>query len=328
MSRTSCGCTPRPGYALDVTADHLVWRSTGDGTGRFVEAGTLRPGDQLEWHRREALRRGRDRRSTDRGGGAGRVAAVRRLRRSVRDGTNRSLTIEAMTVTDDELAWVHGALDTVFPGAHRHERDRRRPRTRRSTAGGPGCTASICARSWRSGACWRAAPTWSVPTQLFTAPLPVVAAYLRSIFQAEGFVSAAERSTLVGPRHDLRGPDPRHAGAAAAVRHLRPGGLQGRSRGRTGTACWALRIQNAGDRGIFADEIGFIDPRKADKLEASFDLPGAPLGRPSGWRSPASRRSARWRSTTSRPSPASTSRATCGCTTASSSPSTTRWTRS
>jgi ribonucleoside-diphosphate reductase alpha chain len=39
----------KAGYQLDVTVDHLVWRSTGDGSGRFVEAGTLRPGDQLEF---------------------------------------------------------------------------------------------------------------------------------------------------------------------------------------------------------------------------------------------------------------------------------------
>ncbi len=34
------------------------------------------------------------------------------------------------------------------------------------------------------------------------------------------------------------------------------------------------RIQNAGDRRVFADEIGFLDPIKTSKLEASFDLPG------------------------------------------------------
>jgi len=38
----------------------------------------------------------------------------------------------------------------------------------------------------------------AVPAHLFTAPLPVVAAYLRSLFQAEGYVSAREASTLVG----------------------------------------------------------------------------------------------------------------------------------
>ena len=38
----------KAGYQLDVTADHLVWKSSGVGTGRFVEAGMLRSGDQLE----------------------------------------------------------------------------------------------------------------------------------------------------------------------------------------------------------------------------------------------------------------------------------------
>ena len=38
------------------------------------------------------------------------------------DGTNRSLTIEAMSVTDAERDWVHWAVDTVFPDAHSHER--------------------------------------------------------------------------------------------------------------------------------------------------------------------------------------------------------------
>ena len=39
------------GYTLDVTADHLVWQSTGRDAGRFVPAGSLKPGDDLQWHR-------------------------------------------------------------------------------------------------------------------------------------------------------------------------------------------------------------------------------------------------------------------------------------
>jgi ribonucleoside-diphosphate reductase alpha chain len=38
------------GSALDVTADHLVWRSRGGRAGDFVAAGTLAVGDRLEWH--------------------------------------------------------------------------------------------------------------------------------------------------------------------------------------------------------------------------------------------------------------------------------------
>ena len=37
-----------------------------------------------------------------------------------------------------------------------------------------------------------------VPAFLYEAPLPVVAGYLRSTFQAEGYVSRKERSSLVG----------------------------------------------------------------------------------------------------------------------------------
>jgi len=43
----------KAGYTLDVTPDHLVWKATGQGTGWFVEAGTLREGDQLEWYHLE-----------------------------------------------------------------------------------------------------------------------------------------------------------------------------------------------------------------------------------------------------------------------------------
>ena len=41
----------KAGYTLDVTADHLVWRSSDRDTGRFVTAGSLKPGDNLQWHR-------------------------------------------------------------------------------------------------------------------------------------------------------------------------------------------------------------------------------------------------------------------------------------
>jgi ribonucleotide reductase alpha subunit len=39
------------GHTLDVTPDHLVWRSIGGEVGLFVAAGSLQPGDKLQWHR-------------------------------------------------------------------------------------------------------------------------------------------------------------------------------------------------------------------------------------------------------------------------------------
>src|SRR5918995_2677428 len=95
----------KAGYTLDVTADHLVWKSTGMGTGRFVEAGTLEVGDALEWHRRPAHGE-----SEIQAHDVAEAALAGWLQSDgfvgQYQGTNRSLTIEAMTVTDAELRWV------------------------------------------------------------------------------------------------------------------------------------------------------------------------------------------------------------------------------
>src|SRR5262249_54113558 len=111
----------KAGYTLDVTADHLVWRSTGAGSGRFVPAGTLQPGDKLEWHRRDAFGEVEfDPREYAEAALAGWLQSDGFVGRY--EETNRSLTIEAMTVNDAELEWVTRHLDTLFPAAHRHER--------------------------------------------------------------------------------------------------------------------------------------------------------------------------------------------------------------
>ncbi|RZQ59935.1 vitamin B12-dependent ribonucleotide reductase [Amycolatopsis suaedae] len=188
----------KAGHVLDVTADHLVWRSSSTGTGRFVPAGELRVGDVLEWHR-----------TTSYGDGE----------------------IDRREVAEAALAG--GKLSDGFAGGTDME----------------------------------------VPESLYTAPLPVVAAYLRSVFQAEGYVSARERSTLVAldmiSEKLVRGLQTLLArfGIFARVAH-KPDQRANRH------DLWGIRIQNAGDRRIFADSIGFLDPVKAAKLEASFDLPG------------------------------------------------------
>ena len=111
----------KAGLTLDVTPDHLVWRTRRGESRGFVEAGTLRPGDQLEWHRSESWGTARSRRA--RWPKLRSPAGCSPTASSVStNGTNRSLTIEAMTVTDAERAWVHWAVDTVFPNAHSHER--------------------------------------------------------------------------------------------------------------------------------------------------------------------------------------------------------------
>ena len=264
----------KAGHQLDVTADHLVWRSSGDGgAGRFVPAGELRAGDQLTWHR--TISHGEaeiNRREIAEAALAGWLQSDGFVGQY--EGTNRSLTIEAMTVTDAELSWVTRALDVVFPDVHRHERavDTADPSLdcRRTRLYGNVLTEFV--EHW--GLRVRGVDM-DVPAALYTAPLPVVAAYLRSVFQAEGYVSARERSTLVGldmiSEKLVRGMQTLLArfGIFARVGHKAETRADRRD-------TWGIRIQNGGDRRIFADEIGFLDPVKAAKLEASFDLPGMP----------------------------------------------------
>ncbi|HUY44356.1 MAG TPA: vitamin B12-dependent ribonucleotide reductase [Streptosporangiaceae bacterium] len=262
----------KAGYALDVTADHLVWRASGVGTGKFVPAGELAAGDKLEWCRRDAAGETEiDAQEIAEAALAGWLQSDGFVGQ-YSTGTNRSLTIEAMTVTDAELEWVTDALALVFPEVHRHERVVVTQNTELD-----------CRRARLYGECLRAyVERWDlltrgsdmvVPERLYSAPLPVVAAYLRSIFQAEGFVSARSASTVVEvdmiserlirgvQRLLLRFGIFARVGFKQDSRDSRKGG-------------WTVRVQTAGDRRIFADEIGFIDPVKAAKLERSFDLPG------------------------------------------------------
>ncbi len=261
----------KAGYQLDVTADHLVWRASGDASGRFVPAGELRPGDKLEWHRTESHGAGEiSRRAVAEAALAGWLQSEGFVGRY--EGTNRSLTIEAMTVTNAEKAWVLDAIDTVFPDVHRHER-------RVVTAD----TSLDCRRTRLYGAGLQDfVDRWdlmtrgvdmAVPEHLYTAPLPVVAAYLRSIFQAEGYVSVRPPSSTVGmamvSQALVRGVQSLllRFGIFSRVRFA-PDSRADRK------GCLVLSIRTAGDRRRFADEIGFIDPVKATKLEASLELPG------------------------------------------------------
>jgi ribonucleoside-diphosphate reductase alpha chain len=262
----------KAGYALDVTADHLVWRASGQDSGGFLPAGELKPGDKLQWHRRDS--HGEEeilRQQIAEAGLAGWLQSDGFVGQY--EGTNRSLTIEAMTVTNAELTWVTGQLDVVFPQVHRHERhvetqdddlDCRRTRLY-------GVQLRDFVDRWDLLV---RGTEMTVPARLYTAPLPVVAAYLRSIFQAEGFVSA-RASTVVEVdmicERLIRGMQ------ALLLRfgiYSRVGFKPDARPDRHG--CWTLRIQAAGDRRLFADEIGFIDPVKAEKLERGFDLPGLP----------------------------------------------------
>ncbi|GAB3847072.1 hypothetical protein GCM10029963_27880 [Micromonospora andamanensis] len=264
----------KAGYTLDVTPDHVVWKSTGSGTGTWVEAGTLNPGDKLEWHRTYAYGESElDLREIREAALAGWLQSDGFVGQYA-EGTNRSLTIEAMTVNDDELDWVTATLDEVFPGAHRNERSvttqDQNLDCRRTRLYGEHLRPFV--EKWDL---LTRGTEMAVPQRLFTAPLPVVAAYLRSIFQAEGYVSARDRSTLVAV--DMISEELIRGVQSLLLRFGIFSRVSFKADARADRkGCWSVRIQNDGDRDLFATHIGFIGAEKMAKLEAGFAKPGRP----------------------------------------------------
>jgi ribonucleoside-diphosphate reductase alpha chain len=101
-------------------------------------------------------------------------------------GTNRSLTIEFQVANDDEYDWVMKNLDVALPEVHRkvREADTQHVRVRRVRLYGEVLRDFV--ERW--GLLARGTEM-RVPPRLFTASHDEIVAYLRSLFQADGYVS-------------------------------------------------------------------------------------------------------------------------------------------
>ncbi len=261
----------KSGYTLDVTADHLVWKARSDEGGKWVEAGTLKADDMLAWHRTAIVDKSQElTNEVAEAALAGWLQSDGFVGRYT-SGTNKSLTIEAMTVNAAEEKWVRAALDAVFPDAHSHTRgvvtqdeDLNCQRIRIY-----GDFMEPFIQKW--GLMTRG-NAMTVPPMLYTAPLPVVVAYLRSLFQAEGYVSVRDNARIAF--------DMVSEGIVRGVQSLLGRlGIYARVRFKADTrddrqGCWCLSINPRGDRELFAHEIGFIAPEKQDKVTASLKLDG------------------------------------------------------
>lgn len=261
----------KSGHQLDVTGDHLVWRSQGSDTRGFVPAAELRAGDKLQWHRQESFGDGEiDLVEVAEAALVGWLQSDGSVGRD--EGGDGSLRIEVITVTPDEHAWVSEALDRVFPMLHRNVRTQvsadEQFETRRTRLYGNVLQPFV--EKWGLGS---GGADMQVPKRFFTAPLPVVAAYLRSIFQAEGYLRVNGTSGLVA--FDTIS-EPLARGVQQLLSRF---GVFARISFKPdprfhAKGCWHLSIGNVGDQVLFEAEIGFVDARKADKLEAAIDRHG------------------------------------------------------
>jgi ribonucleoside-diphosphate reductase alpha chain len=187
-------------------------------------------------------------------------------------GTNTSLTIEFMTVTEEEHDWVQRQLQVVFPGVHQHVRT-----FETADQGMVGRRIRLYGEVLRPFV-----EAWDllarrhdlrVPARLWTASNEVVAAYLRSVFQADGSVTVQGGSSRVAVAviseawtEDLQ------------VLLLRLGIYSRRLRKSEARVdrsdLHEVQINMRSERAAFAERIGFVSEDKATRLAASLDLDG------------------------------------------------------
>ncbi|HTN23174.1 MAG TPA: LAGLIDADG family homing endonuclease, partial [Solirubrobacteraceae bacterium] len=101
-------------------------------------------------------------------------------------GTHRSLTVEFQVADDEERAWVEEHLDVALPDVHRHVRDADTLETAVQRIRLYGEVLADFVERWNL---LERGTEMTVPHQLWTASHEEISAYLRSIFQADGYVS-------------------------------------------------------------------------------------------------------------------------------------------
>jgi ribonucleoside-diphosphate reductase alpha chain len=187
-------------------------------------------------------------------------------------GTNTALTIEFQTVTEEEHDWVQRHLQVVFPEAHQHVRTFETADTtltgRRIRLYGEVLRPFV--ESW--GLLGRRHEL-RVPARLWNASNEAVAAYLRSIFQADGYVT-------------VQGGSGRVAFAVISERWtediqvllLRLGIYSRRLRKSEPrpdrSDLFEVQISMRSERSAFRSKVGFLSAGKAATLNASLELDG------------------------------------------------------
>jgi len=189
------------------------------------------------------------------------------------NGTNKSLTIEFMTMTPEEYDWVQQHVAAVFPDVHQHvrvvETDDPNLLGRRIRLYGNVLRPFVDA--------WDLRPRrhdLRVPSRLWNAPNEVVAAYLRSVFQADGFISQRGETVariglgVISERwtEDLQILLLRLGIYSRRLKKLDP--RPDRSH------LWELTIGMRSERRVFASKVGFLSAAKATKLAASLEFDG------------------------------------------------------
>ncbi|HVS47072.1 MAG TPA: LAGLIDADG family homing endonuclease, partial [Verrucomicrobiae bacterium] len=189
-------------------------------------------------------------------------------------GTNRSLTIEAITVNADERAYVDGLLETVFAGVHAHERtvDAIDPKLdiRRKRLYGEGLREFVSSYGLLDRRL-----EMRVPPSILIGGRNVVAAYLRALFQADGCVRIREERASSDVVFGTISPK-LATGVSTLLSNL---GIYNRINVGHDSRddrqdYYHVTIAWKGAKAKFADVVGFVSCDKQTKLANALAMPG------------------------------------------------------
>ncbi len=187
-------------------------------------------------------------------------------------GTNRSLTVEFQVASDAEYQWVIENLDVALPDVHRkvREADTKETRVRRIRLYGEQLRPFV--DRWELLA---RGTEIRVPAQLWTAPTEEVVAYLRSVFQADGYVTVRRDRGHENARIGFAVIGERWTEDLQNLLHS-IGIYSRRTRKREPRVnrhdMHELAISIGSERARFAELIGFVGPDKQRRLLESLAL--------------------------------------------------------
>ncbi|TSC74160.1 MAG: ribonucleoside-diphosphate reductase alpha chain [Parcubacteria group bacterium Gr01-1014_44] len=186
-------------------------------------------------------------------------------------GTNQSLTMEFLTVNDQEKEWIEQHLEFVFPDVHR------KTRVTKTKLGTPITRIRLYGEKLRyfveKYELLKRREKIRVPDMMWKSRSGVVTAYLKSVFQSEGHVSTRGTSCHVAIAtisenwmHDMQ----------ILLFGL---GIYSRIRKKEEKRndredMFELDIAVGGERKKFFERIGFISDEKQRKLLASLEIEG------------------------------------------------------
>ncbi len=267
------------GNSIEATADHLVLACDAHkGERSWREIGTLKPGMRLIQRTDTTIESIGDTIQLAEAALAGWLQADGFVGQYAH-GTNRSLTIEAMTIDDAEREFVGSLAAVVFGDAHSHERlvasQNDAIDVRRLRFYGENLRPFV----ERYGLLDRRL-AMQVPPVVETSGANVVCAYLRALFQADGCVRVREERASSDVVFGTISPK-LASGVSKLLNNL---GIYNRVQvgrdSREDRQDYYHVVVAWGDaKRKFAEQVGFISPEKRGKLANAVALPGRNVAR-------------------------------------------------